>query len=158
MQCHFTTALQPNILPSMRNNTTPLLHITVLKCLSPFKIQMLHHKLFLSGFVKTKLNLLVLKVFYESQPNLMFSKKCGFRSWRGWNIQTLFFWKPTPLKTLPEWNNLSRLCNKWSSCLPVRLSKNKGLSLLTGGQYAQNRVGERRMFSPLIFQWQGHFM
>ena len=25
--------------------------------------------------------------------------------------------------------------------------------LLTGGQYAQDRVGERRNFSPLIFQW-----
>ena len=41
----------------MQNNTTPLLPITVLKCLSPFKIQMLPHKFFLRDFVKTKMNL-----------------------------------------------------------------------------------------------------
>ena len=52
----------------------------------------------------------------------MFWKICVFRSWKGSHIQTLFYWKSTPFKTLPEWNNLCRLCNKWSSCLPVSLN------------------------------------
>ena len=56
----------------------------------------------------------------------MFPKICVFRSWKGSHIQTLFYWKSTPFKTLPEWNNLCRLCNKWSSCLPVRPNK-KGI-------------------------------
>jgi hypothetical protein len=34
----------------------------------------------------------------------------------------------------------------------VRLNKNKGLSLLTGNKYAQDRVRERKKFSPQIFQ------
>ena len=59
----------------MPNNTIPLLHKTVLKCLSPFKIQMLPHELFLSGFVKTKLNLHVLKVFYEKSALSLFFKE-----------------------------------------------------------------------------------
>ena len=146
MQCDFTTALQPNISPFMPNNTTPLLHITVLKCLSPFKIQRLPHKFFLSDFVITKLNLLVLKVFYEKSAQSDVFKEVWVPILKGLKHPNNVLLKPTPLKTLPEWNNLCRLCNNWSSCLPVRLSKNKGLSLLTGSQYAQDRVGERRMF------------
>ena len=34
----------------------------------------------------------------------------------------------------------------------------KGLSVITVGQYAQDRMGERRQFCPLLFQWQGHLM
>ena len=77
-------------------------------------------------FVKTKLSLHVSKVFYEKQLNRMFPKICDFRSWKGSNIQTLYYWKSTPFKTLSEWNNLCRLCKKWSSCLPVRPNK-KGI-------------------------------
>ena len=65
-------------------------------------------------------------------------------------------WLKHPNIVLLETNSFKtffRLGNKWSSCPPVRLNKNKGLSILTGGQYAQDRVGERRNFSPLIFQW-----
>jgi hypothetical protein len=57
----------------------------------------------------------------------------------------LFYGKLTPLK-------LFWLCSKWSSCPPVRLNKNKGLSLFTGGQYAQDRVGERRGRGHLILK------
>ena len=122
------------------------------------------------------------KYFLGNQLNLMFSKNCGFncksmaaikpwyfwklwwwllisinyrskgfRSWKSWNIWTFFYWNPTPL-------NSFRLCNKWSSGPPVRQNKNKVLSLLNGGQYAQDRVGEKRKFSPLIFKWQGHLI
>jgi hypothetical protein len=38
------------------------------------------------------------KYFRKNQLNLIFSKKCGFWSWRGSNIQTLFYIKPNPLK------------------------------------------------------------
>ena len=34
----------------------------------------------------------------------------------------------------------------------------KGLSVITIGQYAQDRVAERRQFCPLLLQWQGHFI
>ena len=81
----------------------------------------------------------------------MVSKNCGFQSWKGWNIWTFVYWNQLLLNSL-------RLCNKWSSCHPVRLNKNEGLSLLTGGQYAHDRVGERRKFFTLIFQWQGHLI
>ena len=114
---------------------------------------------FLSGCYQNKLKLYVFEMnFMTNQLKLTVPKKCGFRSWKGSHIHTLFYWKSTPFKTLPEWNNLCRLCNKWSSCPPVRLNKNKGLSLLTVGQYAQDRVAERRQFCPLLLQWQGHFI
>ena len=34
----------------------------------------------------------------------------------------------------------------------------KGLSVITVGQYAQDRFAERRHFGPLLLQWQGHFI
>ena len=142
----------------MPNNTTPLLPKPVVKCLSPFLIQMLPKKNFLSDFVKPKLNLHIIKsILGKISLNWCFQRNVG-SNLEGAQTYKHCFIKTNSLKTLPEWNDLCRLCSKWSSCLPVRLSTNKELSLLTGGQYAQDRVGERRKFSPLIFQWQGHLM
>ena len=113
-----------------------------------FQIQILPQIIFLSVLVKNKSKPHIFKsIFFLNQFNLMFSKNCGFRSWKGWNIQTLFYWKPTPLKLFLGYATNGHVVS-------LRQNKNKGLSLLTVGQYAQDRVGERRKFSPLIFQWQ----
>ena len=71
------------------------------------------------------------KVFYEKIRSIWcFQRNVISDLERAQASEHCFIAKTTHLKTLPEWNNLCRLCNKWSSCLPVRPNKKKGLSLI----------------------------
>ena len=135
----------------MPNNIPPLLPITVFICLSPFKIKILPQFFFLSDLVKTKLNLHVFKIVFKIRWIWCFQRTVESNLERAETSEHCFIGNQLN-------QNYFRLCNKWSSCPHIRLNKNKGLSLLSGGQYAQDRVGEGRKFSPLIFQWQGHLI
>jgi hypothetical protein len=93
------------------------------------------------------LNLQVFKsIFFLNQLNLSdVFKELWVPILKGLKHQNIVLLETNSFKTLLGYAKNGHL-------VPVRLNKNKGLSLLTGGQYTQDRVGERIKFSPLIFQ------
>ena len=101
-------------------------------CFIPFKIQIFPKFFFLIDLVKTK-------YFFEKSAQSDVFKELWVPILKGPTHPNIVLMETDSFKTL-------RLCNKWSFCPPVRLNKNKILSLLTGGQYAQDRMRERRNF------------